>query len=82
MKKLPRALWRWVHHSSLVLYFVATYHAIAAGTDSENQWFRVAALASINIVMFLTIVLILAVRKSKLRPARPTPTMADAASSR
>jgi hypothetical protein len=50
---------------------VATYHAISAGTDSENQWFRIVALASINIVMFLTIVLILAARKAKLAPARP-----------
>ena len=51
---------------SLVLYFVATYHAIAAGTDKQNQVFRIAALASINIVMFLTVVLILAARKAKL----------------
>jgi DMSO/TMAO reductase YedYZ heme-binding membrane subunit len=71
MKRLPRRLWRWVHRSSFVLYFVATYHAISAGTDSENQWFRIVALASINIVMFLTIVLILAARKAKLAPARP-----------
>ena len=70
MKRLPRRLWRWVHRTSFVLYFVATYHAITAGTDSENQWFRVVALASINIVMFLTIVLILAARKAKLAPAR------------
>jgi len=54
-----------------VLYFVATYHAISAGTDAENQWFRIVALASINIVMFLTIVLILAARKAKLAPKRP-----------
>jgi predicted ferric reductase len=71
MKRLPRRLWRWTHRSSFVLYFVATYHAIAAGTDAENQWFRVVALASINIVMFLTIVLILAARKAALAPARP-----------
>ena len=71
MKRLPRRLWRWIHRSSFVLYFVATYHAISAGTDSENQWFRIVALASINIVMFLTIVLILAARKAKLTPARP-----------
>jgi predicted ferric reductase len=71
MKRLPRRLWRWIHRSSFVLYFVATYHAITAGTDAENQWFRVVALASINIVMFLTIVLILAARKATLaRPAR------------
>ncbi len=70
MKRIPRPLWRWVHRSSFVLYFVATYHGIAAGTDHENQWFRVAALASINIVMFLTIVLILAARRAKMQPAR------------
>jgi predicted ferric reductase len=71
MKRLPRRLWRWIHRSSFVLSFVATYHAITAGTDAENQWFRVVALASINIVMFLTIVLILAARKATLaRPAR------------
>jgi len=82
MKKLPRKLWRWVHHSSLVLYFVATYHAIAAGTDAENQWFRVAALASINIVMFLTIVLILAVRKAKIVPAASPRALATAGSTK
>ena len=82
MKKLPRRLWRWVHHSSLVLYFVATYHAIAAGTDAENQAFRLAALASINIVMFLTIVLILAVRRARLTPSRPARTLADAGTQR
>ena len=42
MKRLPRVLWRWVHRSSFLLYFVATYHAIAAGTDNENQWFRIS----------------------------------------
>lgn len=72
MKRLPRSLWRWVHRTSFVLYFVATYHGIAAGTDAENQWFRIVALASINIVMFLTIVLILAIRKAKLAPVRPS----------
>ena len=66
MKRLPRRIWRWVHRSSFVLYFVATYHAIAAGTDAENLWFRMAALASVNIVAFLTVVLILAKRKAAL----------------
>jgi len=69
MKRLPRRLWRWVHRSSFVLYFVATYHAVSAGSDAENRWFRIVALASINIVMFLSIVLILAARKAKLVPA-------------
>ncbi len=70
MKRLPRRIWRWVHRSSFVLYFVATYHAIAAGTDSGNDWFRIAALASINIVVFLMVVLVLAIRKAKSAPPR------------
>ncbi len=77
MKRLPRRLWRWVHRSSFILYFVATYHAIAAGTDHANDWFRVAALASINVVAFLTVVLILTVRKAKLTPTRSTRQAVD-----
>lgn len=71
MKRMPRRLWRWVHRSSFILYFVATYHAIAAGTDSGNLWFRMAALASVNIVAFLTVILILAARKAALTSRRP-----------
>lgn len=70
MKRLPRRVWRWVHRSSFILYFVATYHAIAAGTDSGNVWFRMAALSSVNVVAFLTVVLILASRKAALVPKR------------
>ncbi len=76
MKFLPRKLWRAVHHLSLPLYAMATYHGVAAGTDKTNQMFRLAALASINIVTFLAIVLILAarraavVRANAIRPER------------
>lgn len=66
MKHLPRRVWRWVHRTSLPLYLMATYHALAAGTDHTNEVFRVAALASINIVAFLTIVLILSARRAAL----------------
>ncbi len=76
MKFLPRKLWRAIHHLSLPLYAMATYHGVAAGTDKTNQIFRLAALASINIVTFLAIVLILAarraavVRANAIRPER------------
>jgi predicted ferric reductase len=78
MKWLPRKLWRWIHRSSFVLYFVATYHAVRAGTDHENQWFRIAALASINVVVFLTLVLILASRRASIVPQRSAPERVDA----
>ncbi len=69
MKRLPRRLWRSVHRLSLPLYAVATYHGIAAGTDRTNVAFRLAALASVNIVAFLAIVLVLASRKAALDKA-------------
>lgn len=79
MKRLPRRVWRSIHRSSFLLYFVATYHAIAAGTDSGNLWFRMAALASVNIVAFLTVVLILASRKAALNPRQPARRRVSAA---
>jgi len=75
---LPNGLWRWVHRSSFVLYFVATYHGIAAGTDHTNQWFRLAALASVNVVMFLTIVVILKARRAALQRSTSRGELLDA----
>lgn len=64
MRRLPRRLWRWVHHLSLPLYAMATYHAALAGTDRTNQVFRLVAIAAVNVVTFLAIVLILAARRA------------------
>lgn len=64
MKKLPRSLWRFVHRLSFVLYVLATVHGIQAGQDTLNVWYRMAMLASINVVAFLTIVLVLARARS------------------
>lgn len=68
MKRLPRPVWRQVHRASFGLYIFATVHGIQAGTDTLNIWYRMAMLASINVVAFLTIVLVLAHRKAA--PAR------------
>lgn len=66
MRKMPRRVWRWIHHMSLPLYAMATYHGIVAGTDKSNEVFRLVAIASVNIVTFLAIVLILAIRKAAI----------------
>ncbi len=74
IKRLPRRLWRLVHRLSLPLYAIATYHGLAAGSDRTNIAFRVASLASINVVAFLAIVLVLASRKAALaKVATPPP---------
>jgi predicted ferric reductase len=64
MKKMPRRLWKQVHRASFGLYVFATVHGIQAGTDTLNQWFRMTMLASINIVAFLTVLVVLIHRRT------------------
>lgn len=64
MKRIPRALWRQVHRASFGLYIFATVHGIQAGSDTLNVWYRITMIASVNIVGFLTVLLILAHRKT------------------
>ena len=64
MKRIPRKVWRHIHRSSFGLYIFATVHGIQAGTDTLNDWYRMAMLASINVVAFLTILVVLAHRKT------------------
>lgn len=64
MKRMPRSIWRQVHRASFGLYVFSTVHGIQAGSDTLNVWYRMLMLASINIVAFLTIVLVLAHRKA------------------
>jgi predicted ferric reductase len=66
MKHLPRRWWRMVHRLGLPLYAIATYHGLASGTDRSATAFRLASVASINIVAFLAILLVLASRKASL----------------
>ena len=67
MKKLPRPVWRNVHRMSLALYVFATVHGIQAGTDTNNSLYQMAMLASINVVAFLVVLLILTRRKAALK---------------
>ncbi|MCP3933782.1 MAG: hypothetical protein GY708_00265 [Actinomycetia bacterium] len=59
-KHLPRRIWRAIHMASFGLFVFATLHGIQAGTDMGNLWFRLALLAAINIVAFLTLISIAA----------------------
>lgn len=75
MHRLPRGVWMGIHRLSFVLYVFGTIHGIQAGSDVLNVWFQILMLASINIVAFVTIVLVLSMRKSRGRrlvdPAAP-----------
>lgn len=65
MKRLPKPVWRHVHRTSLGLYVFATVHGLQAGTDTGNQWYQMGMLASINVVAFLTVIMILARRRQR-----------------
>lgn len=76
MKKLPRPVWKAIHYLSFLVFVLATYHGITAGTDTNNLLFQTAMLAAINIVAFLTVLLILARSRrtsSDTSSARPSP---------
>ncbi len=77
MKRIPKPVWRHVHRMSLALYVFATVHGLQAGTDIENQWYQMLMLASINVVAFLTVLMILARRKAPARTRVTTPRARD-----
>lgn len=66
MKRLPRRVWLAIHRVSFVLWAMATYHGLKAGTDRRNDWYRLATLSTVSIVAFLTVVLIMAKRKAAI----------------
>jgi sulfoxide reductase heme-binding subunit YedZ len=56
MRRIPRRVWRGIHATSYVLFWVATFHLITAGTDAGHPLSKVATTAAIVAVVFLTLV--------------------------
>jgi len=54
MKRLPRRFWKWIHLSSFAMLPLGAWHAIAAGTDAGQPWFRFGMAGLIGLVTFLT----------------------------
>lgn len=54
MRRLPRRLWKWIHLSSFALLPLGSWHAIAAGTDAHQPWFRFGLAGLIGLTSFLT----------------------------
>jgi len=44
MKKLPRALWKFIHYFSYVAVWLSVVHAALAGTDASNRLYQAVAL--------------------------------------
>jgi predicted ferric reductase len=69
MRHLPRRLWRGIHLTSYVLFWLASFHLLTAGTDAGNASSRVAAASVMGVVVVLTLVRSVTVRGAHRRPA-------------
>jgi sulfoxide reductase heme-binding subunit YedZ len=85
MRRLPRRLWKGVHYLSFVLFFLASMHAAAAGTDASTPWYRLASTLIISITLFATLYRFLTGSRRKTRTPRapgadhqPEPTLQSA----
>ncbi len=52
MKRIPKKVWHTIHLSSFGLYVMSTIHLLLAGTDAPNLALRVAAIASMGLMLF------------------------------
>jgi predicted ferric reductase len=67
-RRLPRRFWHAVHLTSFVVFVASTIHALAAGTDAANPWFRGFALVSSAVVLNLTVLRIVSRRAGRAQP--------------
>ena len=80
-KKLSRRLWRWIHLTSYPLFWLATFHFLAAGTDAHSRPAVVLILVASAAVLFFTLTraLLPARGAGRRTPARPPRDAAVAA---
>ena len=78
-RRLPKKLWRSVHHASFALFAVATIHLLTAGTDATQPWLRWTVLLTVTATVYLSAVRILTPRRTRRsRPPKPTSSPAHA----
>ena len=75
-KRLPRPLWRCVHLSSFPLFWLATFHFVAAGTDAHRRPAVTATLLASVAVLFFTTTRVLLPRRGAARRTTATTTRA------
>ena len=68
MRRLPRKLWRAVHLTSYVAFWLARLHAAFAGTDATNRIYQLTAAASIAAIVWA-----LVYRLTNRRPSGDVP---------
>ena len=69
MRRIPRRVWHGIHLTSYVLFPLATVHGIIVGTDRHNMLFLASCLIAAAVVLFMSLVRILAPRRARAAPA-------------
>ena len=54
-RRMPRKMWRGLHYLSYPVAVMVAVHAMTAGTDSANVWFRAVTFGLLGLLTFLTI---------------------------
>jgi predicted ferric reductase len=73
MRRMSRRVWHTIHLSSYALFAFATVHGLTAGADRHNAAFQWACLLTAGLVLFMTLVRVLAPRRSAVpRPDSTT----------
>lgn len=70
--RLPKALWKAIHFTSLPLWLFSTIHMMTAGTSGSNRVLVAAAWASGLAIVVMTIVRIISGRHTTPPPVRPS----------
>jgi DMSO/TMAO reductase YedYZ heme-binding membrane subunit len=70
MRRLPRKLWRGVHLTSYLVFWLASLHAAFAGTDTTNRLYQVTAAVSVAAVAWALAYRLATRRADRRRPGR------------
>ena len=66
-KRIGHKAWRWLHYASALVWVMATFHGLMAGSDSATPVMRALYVFTTLSVSFLTIYRILVTRARKAR---------------
>jgi sulfoxide reductase heme-binding subunit YedZ len=68
MKRMSRRVWHAIHLSSYALFALATVHGLTAGTDRSTVLFQWACLLTAALILFMTLVRVLAPSRGRRAP--------------
>lgn len=69
MRRIPRRWWKTIHQSSFLLFLISIVHGVQAGTDAGNPLYIGVVVAMVSVVLFLTVVRMMAARDAATRRA-------------